>query len=102
MHPALQYILACLGAGVIGLLSAAAVFSLACFLNRRAGARLETTFAFVGLVGLGMMFVGGALESRILSAASVLLWGWIVLPILLIPPLLLWRLVARCLHRLVA
>jgi hypothetical protein len=92
----LQYCLGCAAAGVIGVLSAAVVGLIAWLLPRRGGFRVEMTFGAAGLVGLAMMFGGTVLRSRALCAASVLLWGWLVLPILLIPLVLAWRLVGWC------
>ena len=102
MHPVIQYILGCLGAVVIGAASAAIVFSISWVLNRWTGMRIEMTFALAGLFGLALMFAGNMLGSRALSAASILLCGWIVLPILLIPPIMIWRFVAWCRRRLAA
>ena len=100
MHPIVMYILGCLVAGLIGVVSAATVFGLWWLLSRRVQVRLEMMFAICGLVGFATMFVGKTIDSRALSAASVALWGWVVLPILVIPALLLWRLVAWCHQRI--
>jgi hypothetical protein len=96
MHPVLQYILACLVAGAIGVSSAAVVFALWWLLRRHAGIRLEMTFAFSRSIGFAVMWAGIAIDSRVLSAASIVLWGWMVLPILVTPPLLLSRVVTWC------
>ena len=57
-------------------------------------------FAVCGLVGFGMMLVGNTINSRALSAASVALWGWVIVPVIVIPLLLLWRLFAWCRQRI--
>jgi hypothetical protein len=93
MHPALQYTLAFLGAGLIGLASAAIVLSLGWLIDRRNGVKIETTLGIAGVVGLAMMIDGRTLGHRGLSLASLALCGWMILPFLAIPPLLLWRLV---------
>lgn len=101
MYPALLlYILGCLVAGIIGVVSAAIVFGLWWLLSRRVHVRLEMMFLICGSVGLATMFVGKTIDSHALSAISVALWGWVVLPILAIPVFLLWRLVAWCRQRI--
>lgn len=93
MHPVLQYILGCLGALLIGSISAVFVVLVGRLVNRKGGTRLEIVFSLSAIAGFALFAVGRSIESRALSASSVLLWGWVVLPILLIPPILLWRLV---------
>jgi hypothetical protein len=100
MHPAVLYILGWLGGAAIGVLSAAIVFGIWWLLSRRIQVRLEMMFAVCGLVGFATMFVGKMIESRVLSAASVALLGWVIVPIIVIPVLLLWRLFAWCRQRI--
>jgi hypothetical protein len=100
MHPALLYILGWLGGVVIGVLSAAIIVGVWWLLRRRYEVRLEMVFAVCGVVGFATMFVGKTLDSRALSAASVALWGWVIVPIVVIPVILLWRAIAWCRHRI--
>lgn len=65
MHPVLQYILCCLFAGAIGVLSTGAVFALWWLLSRRTSVRLEVVFSICGLIGWAGMFVGKSIDSRV-------------------------------------
>ena len=100
MHPVFLYILGWLGGATIGVLSAAIVFGLWWLLSRLVQVRLEMMFGLCGLVGVAMMFVGRAIDSRALLAASVALWGWVIIPIIVTAVLLLWRLFAWCRRRI--
>ena len=91
MHPLIQIILVVLVAVMTGVLSATIVFYINSLLFRRAGSRLETTFAIAGLIGVAMYFVGNAVGSRWLEVFSIVLWGWVILPVVLIPVLILWN-----------
>ncbi len=100
MHPVALYILVWLGGAVVGALSAAIVFGLWWLVSRRLRVRLEMMFGVCGLVGFAMMFAGRMIDSRGLSAASVALWGWVIVPVVAIPVLVLWRLAAWCRRRI--
>ncbi len=100
MHPALLNILGWLGGVTIGVLSAATIVGLWWLLNRRFRVRLETVFGVCGLIGFVMMFAGRMSESRLLVGASVALWGWAIVPIVLIPLVLLWRFFSWCRQRI--
>jgi uncharacterized membrane protein YuzA (DUF378 family) len=100
MHPVVLYILGLLGAGLVGVLSAAIVFGLWRLLSGRIQVRLEMVFAVCGLAGLATLFVGRTIDSRALTAASVALWAWVTIPILVIPVLLLCRFVVWCRQRI--
>jgi len=91
MHPLIQIILVVLVAGMTGVVSATIVYYINLLLFRRAGSRLETTFGIAGLVGVAMYFLGNAVGSRWLAAFSIVLWGWVILPVVLIPALILWN-----------
>ena len=91
MHPLIQILLVVLVAGLTGVLSATIVYYINSLLFRRAGTRLETTFGIAGLVGVAMYFVGNAVGSRSLAAFSIAMWGWVILPVVLVPALILWN-----------
>jgi hypothetical protein len=99
MHPVLQYLLGCLGAALIGFLSASFVVLIWWFLNRRASARLELVFSLAGLLGMLMTAAGEATGHGYIAAAGGLLWGWTVLPVLLLPTFFVWRLIVWCCRR---
>jgi hypothetical protein len=98
MHLVFQIILAFLGAGLVGGVSAAFVLLIAQVFGRGRvrGTRLEMTFGVAGLVGFALMLIGKMVGSRLLAAASALLVGWVVLPIFLLPIVMGWRLVVWC------
>ena len=102
MHPVLQYIIACVVVGVIGVLSACTVFALWWLLGRRTGMRLDLAFLLAAPIGFAGTLAGEALDIRLLAVAPALLWGWVVLPVLVLPPLLLWRLAAWCRRKIAA
>jgi hypothetical protein len=83
-----------IGSIVIGSLSAAFVVLIAWLLRRGGEMRLETALRWAGLVGLVLWGIGSRVDSLTLTAVSVLLWGWIMLPILLVPLVPAWRLLA--------
>ena len=91
MHPLIQIPLVVLVAGMTGVLSATIVYYINSLLFRRAGSRLETTFGIAALVGLAMCSVGNAVGSRWLAAFSIVLWGWVIFPVVLIPAMILWN-----------
>ena len=97
MHPVLQYILGFLGGGLIGAVPAAFVYLIARLFRRGHGTRLEVTFGVAALVGLAMCVVGDVMGSRALVSASVLLWGWLALLVVLFLIVMVWRVVAWCL-----
>src|SRR5262245_18717595 len=99
MHPVFLYILAYLGASVIGVISAATVFGIGWLFNRYAGTRIESAFLISGLIGLTLALTGQVLDNRILVAASMVFWGWVVIPILIIPPFVIWQLVSWLFRR---
>jgi hypothetical protein len=92
MDNLLMYILACLVASVLGVISVAAVFAIGWLLNRYLRAPIEATFAIAGLVGIMLGVTGQFLRYKALMVASLLLWGWMVIPTILLPLLLLWQL----------
>ena len=63
---------------------------------RPAGVRMEMAFAICALIGGAVMWLGVAIDRPVLSASSLLLCGWVSIPILVLPPLMLWRLIATC------
>ena len=91
MHPMIQIILVILVAGMTGVLSATIVYTINSLFFRRAGSRLETTFGIAGLIGVAMYLVANAVGSRGLAVFSIVLWGWVILPVVLIPVLILWN-----------
>jgi hypothetical protein len=91
MHSLIQIILVVLVAGTTGVVSATIVYYINSLLFRRAGSRLETTFGIAGLVGVAMYFVGNAIGIQWLAVFSIALWGWVVLPVVLIPAMILWN-----------
>jgi hypothetical protein len=99
MHPVLLYILAYLGASAIGVISAVTIFGICWLTNRFVETRIESAFLILGLIGLTLALTGQFLDNRLLVAASLVLWGWTVLPILILPPFLLWQLVAWLFRR---
>ena len=66
MRPATQYILGCLGATVIGVLSAVIVFSIGLFLHVRTGTRLYMVFAVAIVVGAVVTLAGSMRAARAL------------------------------------
>ena len=101
MHPVLHYIVACAVVGLLGALSAATVFALWWLLGRRSGVRLDSAFPLAALIGFAGTVAGEVLDADVLAVASALLWGWVVLPVLVLPWLLLWRLAAWCRRKVV-
>lgn len=96
MHPILLYLLVCLGSGVMGMISCAFLYTVNWLLTPRTGTSIETTFLIAGLLGVGLIATGRILDIPALAAAGGLLCSWIVLPVLVIPPLLIWQFIAWC------
>jgi hypothetical protein len=98
MHATLFTISACLAVAAMGCGSAALVW-VACLWFRCAGTRRELMFGYAAIIGIGLLLVGKGFNIPVLSAGSVLLWGWLVLPVVLIPPVVAWQGLAWVLHR---
>jgi len=63
------------------------VYAIWWLLSRCTGVRLEVVFVAAGLAGIGTTVVGNAMGERYVAAGGALLWGWLVIPVLV---LLLW------------
>lgn len=87
----IQYTLAMLIAGLLGLVSFVLVVFIAKLLERFFGCQREFVVGLLGIVGLAITFIGTHLEIRWL-ALGVFLWGWMALVVELGAVVLAWRL----------
>jgi hypothetical protein len=101
MHPILLYLLGCMAAGLIGIVSGYFVLLIGKLL-RGSGSRSELAFGFAAVFGLAALTAGRAVDSRWLVGVGLLLSSWMVLPFFAIPVLILWRFSAWCSRRFAA
>ena len=95
-----EYSLMVAGVTLVGALSCGVVLLIDRLVNHPFSAsRRERVFLNCSLAGLAVFGFGQWLELKVLAAASALLWGWLVLPMVLVPVFVIWT-VAEWLWRL--